>query len=165
MTPELQQRWQSGVRPFDGMVVATCDEPTLADVLEILLFVFERLRNQNHNISVIADWHEHDGFLTHPTRTTWDEIATRLSSTESFYQSRNIDDYVRIALFPDSLEWLLRYNIEDTEQDYSDAWCDLDFSCTPESPSHSLINELNSNWPGYTDVSPAKKFFDSSYGG
>jgi hypothetical protein len=165
VTPELQQRWQKGARPFDGMVVATCDEPELTAVLEMLLFAFERLRIESQDISVIADWHDHDGFLTQPTQTTWNEIATRLSHTESLYQSRNSDDYVRIALFPHSFEWLLRYHIQDSEQGYGEAWCDFDFSCTPESPSYNLIGQLHSKWSGYTDVSPAKQFFDNSYGG
>jgi hypothetical protein len=164
VSPELQRRWKSGEAPFDGMVVATCDEPGLAVFLEILSFAVERLRQESRDLSIIADWHEHDGFLTNPIRTTWSEFATRLSSPESLYQSRDSDDYVRIGLFPDSFEWLLRYNIEDAEQD-CDAWCDFDFSCTAKSPFSSLISELNANWPGYTDVSQARQFFDNSYGG
>lgn len=165
MTPELQQRWQTRAKPFDGTVVATCDEPTLDLVLDMLRFAAARLYTESEQIAVITDWHEHDGFLSQPTQTTWNEFAARLSNIESLYQSRSSDEYVRIALFPNSFEWLLRYSIQDSEQDHDDAWCDFDFSCTPGSPSFELVSQLHSKWVGYTDVLPAKEFFDNSYGG
>ncbi|MDZ4657660.1 MAG: hypothetical protein SH868_08780 [Bythopirellula sp.] len=166
MTPELQRRWQTGIAPFDGtVVVAICDEPILTIVLEMLYLAFERLRHERNNIWIFSDWHEHDGFVMKPKQISWNEFAARLSNPKSLYESRDSDEEVRIALFPDSFEWLLRYNIEDAEENYLNAWCELDYSCTPNSHDFGLVTELNSKWPGYTNLSNAKRYFDNSYGG
>ena len=165
MTPELQERLQAGAKPFNGTVVATYDEPELSLVLEMLRFAVTRLSGESEQVAIFADWHEHDGFLTSPTQITWSDFAARLSDTESLYQSRSADDYVRIAIFPMTFDWLLRYNIQDSEPGHDDAWCSFDFTCSPDSPSFDLIDQLRSKWGGYLDLSEGKDFFDGSYSG
>ncbi|WP_428303775.1 hypothetical protein [Lacipirellula sp.] len=165
MTPELQRRWQTATAPFDGMVVATCDEHELGILQEMLLLAGGRLQGAFPDVYVSDDWHEHGGFLTEPTLIAWEELLERFSSPLAVYDSRHRDVEVRVAIFPSSYEWLLRYCIEDSEPDYRDACGDFDFTCSPESPAHGLVSQIHAKWPGYTDVMPAKKFFDRSYGG
>jgi hypothetical protein len=165
LTPELLHRWQSAAAPFDGFVVATCDEPDLMTIWEMLSFVCVGLQQCYPEIWCFSDWHEHDGFVVEPSLTTWQSFLTRIATPEALYESRDADDYVRIALFPNSFDWLLRYNIESLKGDYHAAWCNLDFSSTPNAPSAGLVQKFHAQWPGYSDVSAAKPFFDNSYGG
>ncbi|MEX0716734.1 MAG: hypothetical protein WD066_09110 [Planctomycetaceae bacterium] len=165
MTPELERRWKAGRAPFDGSTVARCDEPDLGVVREALWFACEALREWYPIIHVFADWHEHDGFVTQPRAASWEEVFSWLASAESLYASRDDDDLVRVAIFPASFDWLLRYDIEGADDDWRAAWCDFDFTATPAASAFPLVAELHSRWPGYTDISPAKAFFDDSYGG
>lgn len=44
-------------------------------------------------------------------------------------ESGDKDFAVRIAVYPPSMEWLLRFNIDDEdESDWTTAWADMDFS-------------------------------------
>jgi hypothetical protein len=165
VTPELHQHWRTGTTPFDGTVVATYDDPTLTDVLDIMRIAVEGLRHDEGEIWIYSDWHEHDGFMTSPKQISWNEFATRLSNPKTLYDSRDSDEYVRIGLYPASFSWLLRYNIDDNDKEFINAWCSLDFACTPGAPAFKVINEINLRWPGFTDLLPAKEFFDNSYGG
>ena len=90
-----------------------------------------------------------------------DLISEFLSTTESLSSSRDDDAYVRIALYPETYEWLLRYNIDSMDGE----WCDFDFSADLDSPAAALIEKISANWPGHTDISESKFFFDNSYGG
>ncbi|BBO33551.1 hypothetical protein [Lacipirellula parvula] len=165
MTPELQRRWQAASAPFDGMVVTTCDEHGPSILQEMLLLAAGRLQGAFPDVYVSDDWHEHDGFLTEPSPIAWEELLERFASPRALYDSRHQDEHVRVAIFPSSHDWLLRYCIEDSEPDYRDACCDFDFTCSPESPAYGLASQINATWPGYTNVMPAKEFFDRSYGG
>jgi hypothetical protein len=112
------------------------------------------------------DWHEHDGIVTPSATTTWQGLESDIEDSKSLYYSRDGDDYVRIAYFPPSLEWLLRYNIDDADSsEWSDAWCAFDFSCTPTVPAAGLIRAIKEAWPGNCDVLRACDYFDNAYGG
>jgi hypothetical protein len=166
VTPELERRWKIGAAPFDGSIVASCDEPDLNILHDALSFACAALRDSYPSISVFPDWHEHDGFEVTPKPGDWSAILASLSSARALYDSRDPDHAVRVAIVADSFDWLLRYNIDDEEEnDYLTAWCDFDFTCTPQASVAGLVHDLHSKWPGYTDVSAAKLFFDRSYGG
>ena len=165
MTPELQRRWQAATAPFDGVVVATCDDPELSILQEMLLLATGELKGAFPDVYVSDDWHEHDGFLTEPVRITWAELLERFASPLDLYDSRHRDEDVRVAIFPSSYEWLLRYCIADSEHDYRVSFWNLDFTCSPKSAADGLASQINATWPGYIDVMPAKEFFDRSYGG
>lgn len=165
MTPELQRRWQTATAPFDGVVVATCDDSKLTVLQEMLLLAAGQLQGAFPDVYVSDDWHEHDGFLTEPSPIGWEELLERFSSPLALYDSRHRDEEVRVAIFPGSCEWLLRYSIQDAESDYRDAFCDFDFTCSPASPACGLASEINATWPGCTSVTPAKEFFDAACAG
>lgn len=165
MTPELQRRWQAAAAPFDGVVVATCDELQLSILQEMLLLAAGELQGAFPDVYVSDDWHEHDGFLTEPSPIDWEELLERFSSPFALYDSRHRDEEVRVAIFPSSCDWLLRYCIQDSEPDYRDSLCDFDFTCSPESPACGLASQINATWPTRTNVTPAKEFFDAAYGG
>lgn len=166
MTPELQDRWKSERAPFDGMTVVGRDEPDLNVLLAVLSFACSVLQSDYPTISVFPDWHEHDGFVLKPKRGDWATVLASLANTRALYESRDSDDSVRVAIFPESFEWLLRYNIDDDEtNDHLSAWCDFDFTCTPGASVADLVHELHAKWPEHTNVSYAKSFFNESYGG
>ncbi|MAG94452.1 MAG: hypothetical protein CMJ48_11980 [Planctomycetaceae bacterium] len=165
MTPELNRRWMSGRAPFDGSIVVSCDDPELSLVRDALSFACEHLRSNDPNIFVFRDWHEHDGYVVEPQIGNWDDFASQLSTTISLYESRDFDVSVRVAVAPESFDWLLRYNIEDADRDYRDAVCDVDFCCSPRTSVSGLVEKLHSKWPEHMAVSAAKACFDHSYGG
>ena len=166
MTPELQERFLVGRSPFNGETLVTCDDPCSTDVLEMLQFSVEYLRDKGTDVFRFEDWHEHDGFVCPPAATTWNEIAEKFKSLESWQKAVSEDFHVRIAFFSRNLDWLLRCDIdsEDSES-ILDAWPYFDFTAVPSSNSYGLIEQIVERWPGYTCVCPARDHFEYSYAG
>lgn len=161
MTPELTERWKSAKAPFNGITVATCDEPGPDILQEMLHFCMEALSPKYQTILLNHDWHEHDGFVNDAELFDWKHFSQITESIESLIASRNNEPEVRIAIFPASFEWLLRYNLDDDDE----MWCDFDFSADPSSSAADLVGRISAKWPGYTDNSNSKEFFDHSFGG
>jgi hypothetical protein len=175
MTPELLERWQEVAAPFDGTAVTTCNEPDIGTLRAILMYLHRSLQNGSRGspgsagsrvVFTYSDWHEHDGFVVSPVASTWESVSAVTESPKTLYLSRDDDDSVRCGLYPESFEWLLRYNIDDEdESDFTTAWCDLYFSCTPACSHFGLVADLHARWPGYTRVVSAKEYFDLAHGG
>ena len=166
MTPELQGKWKLGLAPFDGTTVASCDDPTLQNLREVLICCVDFLLPSYPTIFLNHDWHEHDGFLTGAESYSWEAFLSVLSSERALFDSRDDDTYVRIAVFPESFEWLIRYNIEsDPSKDFSESWSDFDLSASPESAAFQLLDRIRTTWSGYMDSANSMEFFHNSYGG
>ena len=166
MTPELNIRWKKGDAPFDGWAAVTFDEPEIATVREMINFCADFLESKYPCINICHDWHEHDGFELSGKSISWQKFREMILDTKSLYNSRDEDDSVRIDIYPENYDWLLRFNIDDeNESDYLTAWCDFDISISENSSAKSLIEKLIIEWPVYIQKLRAKEYFDSSYGG
>lgn len=166
MTPELQDRWQRAAPPFDGRTFATCDEPTVSDVLDMLRFIVPSVAANSDRLFRFVDWHGHDGFITEPTLVDLATILLDLRSPETFIKSVSDDDYVLTAIYSDSYDWLLRYGIT-----YSDgvslenAWASVDLTIAAEHHPTQVIGLLRERWAGYLDEHTATAWFRNVYGG
>lgn len=166
MTPELQRRWQASHPPFDGSTVVTCDDPTTDDVLEMLQVIGAQLTNRYPTLLGFDDWHEHDGFLTEPTPATWETTIANWSDIQTLHKSCHDDDYVRIALFSPTFDWLLRFDLHSSDSSaIEDAWPYLDFTASRNTIAADVIASITQRWPGYTCISPAAAHFQSCYAG
>lgn len=166
MSPELCKRFKNGESPFNGKSVVTCDDPEIEMVRQMVEYCIDQLAENSNAVMVTHDWHEHDGFILPANRTTWDECRKWVKTAETFYESRDRDFGVRIAMYPPSLEWLLRFNIDDEDEpDWITAWADMDFSVGDNPTAIAIAASLNSSFPGYTEMVNTKEYFDNSYGG
>ena len=166
MTPELEARWRAGEAPFDDRALVTVDDLDLTELLEILRVAVETLQPGYPGLFTYRDWHEHDGYITIPERCQWSTLSSSLESAEALYAGRDQDEFVRIAFYPPTFEWLLRFNIDDADSAIpADAWCSFDFSCTRKSTSDALLASVHSQWHARTKLVSAREHFDKSYGG
>ena len=129
MTPDLQQRLDSTLHPFDGSCVHDVGDLTLPYLRELLSVTASLLSSSYPVIQSFHDWHEHDGYTIEPNPASWDAINLAITTDRTLFDSRDDDFGVRIAFYPPTFDWLLRYNIdEDDESDYNTAVCDYDLS-------------------------------------
>lgn len=160
MTPEHERRPRSKRAPFDGSTVAAFDDLDLATLRTFLILSADRLESSFQHIMVYPDWHEHDGYITDPGRTTWSEVRSLLRDDRSLFKGRDPDDLVKIAWFPDSYEWLLRFNIDaDDGNDITAANCAFDFSSPATSAAAPLLEGLTARWPGSLGAVSPDEFF------
>lgn len=166
MTPDLQLRWESRGAPFDGTSITICDDPTPEDALAVLRTMADWLRQRYPSILQFDDWHEHDGFLTQPAAIGWETIAAHWHDLPSWKAASPDDDYVRMAIYPQTFEWLLRCSLDSTDAaSLDDAWPYLDFTAAKDSDALELIDAVAERWPGYTSVCAAEIHFQSCYAG
>ena len=166
MTPDLQQRLERSMPPFDGMCVHNVDGLSLAELRVLLKVTVAWLEPYYPDIRSYRDWHEHDGFLVDSKPDRWSSLIAATASEQSLFDSRDEDYAVRIAFYPTNFAWLLRYNIDEEEEtDQTIAWCDYDLTVSSRIDASMLIAELLESRPGATMKSAAASWFRSSYGG
>jgi len=166
MAPELQKRLESSLPPFDGLCIHNIDELNLAQLREILAYAFASLEPRFPSVSLFHDWHEHDGFINTARDVSWISLTAALENERTLYESRDDDFAVRIAIYPPTFDWLLRYNIDsnDESDDYTAA-CDFDLSASPKLGSTNILNELLNRFPEILVGCVAHSWFTSHYGG
>ncbi|MCA9215384.1 MAG: hypothetical protein KDB27_20105 [Planctomycetales bacterium] len=165
MTPELQQRVDSKLPPFDGACVHSVVGLTLFQLRELLAVTAKLLVLSYPVIRSYHDWHEHDGYIVEPNPDSWDTITSAIASDRTLFESRDDDFEVRFAFFPPSFDWLLRYNIDqDDESDVSTATCDFDLSVAKNNQS-GIINHLLMRYPDALAQCESHLWFISNYGG
>lgn len=157
-------RWKHGQPPFDGRLVRSANDHDLAALRVILLHLHISLCRDGAPLHVFHDWHERDGLLVDPEPYSCDQLAAALLDESALYDSRDNERRVRIAIFNDRCDWLLRYNIDNEEDaDYESASSSFDFSCSPACDAAALITKTNELWPARTTVEPALLYFDRSH--
>jgi hypothetical protein len=165
MTPALHQRWIAGHPPFDGLTLSLGSDdlvplPALRRALQFVVGELEKMY-PHHALHTAADWHEHDGCLSEPRASSWEELHAWLASDESLRAAGQGDTYVRTAVMPESGEFYLRFYVPDEyDNDYPEPRGSFDLAC-PEEVARVLAAETAL---GLTNE-PAQEFFDRSYGG
>lgn len=166
MTPELSERLDKGESPFNGLSVVTCNDPGIEQVRQMVEYCFNLLSEDWGEILMTHDWHEHDGFIQNATKTTWEQCRHWVRTAKAFYESGDKDFAVRIAVYPPSMEWLLRFNIDDEdESDWTTAWADMDFSAGNNQRAIQIAKSLYHKFPGNSEIVSSKEHFDATYGG
>lgn len=166
MTPDLQNRLDSSMAPFDGSCVHNDDELTLAQLREILTSAIIELSSKYPAIELFHDWHEHDGFIVDSKPTSWDVLRSAIQTDRTLFDSRDDEFDVRIAVFPTSYDWLLRYNVDqDDESDYNTATCDFDLSVAKHTEISNVVDFSRSKFSGLLVQQESGSWFKSNYGG
>lgn len=166
MTPELNLRLESSLPPFNGSCVYNARKIDLSHLRELLRVSFSQLSIYYFDIEMFHDWHEHDGYLADPQSIPWDTIHAANATNRTLFDSRDDDHAVRIAIYPRSFDWLLRYNIDYcNESDWESADCDFDFTAASDTKSSEFVHLLLSRFPGVLAECRSRDWFLSRYGG
>jgi len=111
------------------------------------------------------DWHQHDGYVTKAIPIGWAALESVLLSDEKLWDSRQRDEFVRWAYYPDDVTFLLRYDIcdSDEEPEVSEPLGDCDLCAGTDT-----IEEILASVGGLVsclEVVSAKDYFDEIYAG
>jgi hypothetical protein len=169
MTPDLNERWLHGLSPFDGLTVSPLQEDlVLLPILrKALRGILDRLCEEYSGRSVYRaeDWHEHDGHLSAARPLSWSELESWLASDGTLYAAGHEDTDVRTAVFPDGQQCYLRLCIpRDHDNPYPERRGSFDVTCGPEL-ARDLAGIARESGGFVVTVTPAKEYFDRSYGG
>jgi hypothetical protein len=160
---ELEERWRSGRSPFDGKTLHCIDPIRLPELRSSLETVVRCLAIPGGKLHALEDWHEHDGYVTSPAIVSWQELLATLATDDSLFDARQGDAYVRRAFYPEGAVWLLRFSVEEPDEDkqFPGIWGDFDLT----GPSDLCERALRALVQGPFAVEDAKLYFDSAYGG
>ena len=164
----LELTWRSGTPPLDGYTLAPDDllpidqlSVALDEVLKCLIAV---PRVARADVNELADWHEHDGYITSSRPTTWEKMEAFASSPSALYAGREPDEYVRRAYYDKAGSFLLRVWTPDEDDDpdmYPGRWGHFDISAPMPCPS--IVKE---KLVGLSlSISLARGYFDKCYAG
>ncbi len=166
MTPELERRLDSTLPPFDGLCVHSVDDLTLSQLRELLADTASLLSPSYPAIQSFHDWHEHDGYIVEPKPDSWNVINSAIANDRALFDSREDDVGVRVAFFPATFDWLLRYNIDqDDESDYPTGTCDFDLTVAKNSNESRMIDDLRARYSNVLAQCLSRPWFKSNYGG
>jgi hypothetical protein len=164
MDKTLQDRWQTNRTPFDGKTVHPPDLLRVEELREHLIPIVSALKviSGDTKLLKLADWHEHDGYVTSPKATAWSEVETWFASNDSLYEARSGDTFVRVGIYPESVDWYFRFYVMDKDEDelYPGIWGDFDLSVREQ-----LFDKIK--WPITTKLkrSNSVEFFKQNYAG
>jgi hypothetical protein len=155
MNSELTKRWQSGLLPFDGGVLALADEQTTDHLLTALRIAFALLfqAHGTRDLYVIEDWHDHDGFITPARRVSWAQAQSWIETPTKLLASCSDDWAVYTLLFPDDYSFCLRYWLDEDDE------CRFDL-CAARGDLEPLANSLREAAVAAHFEPSAKAYFD-----
>ncbi len=166
MDEKLQHAWHTADQPFAGNTLHLADLVPLDRLSLLLSAVVSALRRTHETASLLrlADWHEHDGYVTSAHSITWQELEVIASSAAALYEQRPGDDFVRLGFYETTGAFFLRVWVLDEDDDrdsYPGKWGNLDLSA-----SEALLQIVAASVPSEKLLlSPAKKYFDERFSG
>lgn len=163
----MNQRWQSGLSPFDGDCLITDDLLLVEDLRSLLALVVAELESQYAAQTLYAfdDWHQHDGYVTERRVTDWGTLAAVTRSADALIASRQGDTYVHRSFYPEDFAFLLRYDVLDEDSGDGTGFAGtFDLSAVPP-----MIARLAALVPlglrPQVKIEPSKVYFDRTYFG
>src|SRR5262249_13797481 len=113
----MNQRWQSGLSPFNGDILFADDPISVHDLRAILAVIVPELEVSYaaQSLCTFDDWHQHDGYVTQRYPTKWSSLAAVAQSADALIASRQGDTYVHRSYYPEDLSFLLRYDVSNEE--------------------------------------------------
>ena len=135
MDEKLYKALDNQSKPFMKDVLV-CDD--LVICINVILRILEP-KFGNQNLFILDDWHNHDGFVNNSKTIQWTKFDTITNSASSLYNNRFTDDYVFSSFYPESLEFLLRIDVLDEDDDelYPGIWGEFNLFANDE-----VINEI-----------------------
>jgi hypothetical protein len=163
----MNQRWQSGLSPFDGDCLVTDDVVTVEELRELLAAIVPELERGCAGQALYAfdDWHQHDGYVTERRVINWGELAAVARSPDVLIASRQGDTYVHRSFYPEDFSFLLRYDVPDEDcgdgSGFSGAF-DLSAKAQKIARTKPFVPAVLRS---RLRVEPSKAYFDRTYAG
>lgn len=167
----LEIAWKQQEKPFHAETIVPDDSIPISTLRQILLSIVGHCElyypSDYCTLYKFDDWHEHDGYVTDRHLTTFQDLRSGLESDELLYQLRHQDCNVYSAFYPDSLDFLCRYDISDENEEaeqYPGFWGDFSFT------GYGFdLREIAKRLNDYNNVTfskqNSKEYFDKIYGG
>ena len=175
MDAEFERRWRSRLPPFDGVTLTLPDYVALPLLQQILHIVVECLFAYRPDAFLyrLLDWHEHDGYVTEASPSSWQELRLLASSSKRLEaQFRRGDTYVREGFFPVERDYYLRFYVPDADDNplfHEDEANHLEYGTLDVSGPQSLVTAIASAIQVVEDIPievvSSEGFFAQRYGG
>jgi hypothetical protein len=113
----MNQRWQSGLSPFDGDCLVTDDLISVEELRQLLGVILPELERcfAAQTLYTFDDWHQHDGYVTERRVIEWGALAAVARNADALIASRRGDTYVHRSFYTEDYAFLLRYDVSDEE--------------------------------------------------
>ncbi|MBB5351826.1 hypothetical protein HNR46_002065 [Haloferula luteola] len=166
MDPALESLWRVGQKPFHDKTIFSGDGHTVADALISIESAIRHIElyYPSAELRQFDDWHEHDGMVFDSSPVSLEDLREQTSSAEAFIKNHSDDYAVYRAVYPASLDFLLRYCLWDAD--------------VPNQPEHARsadwsftgygfdLMEIKKRWGRAQLIEePSKSYFTQRYGG
>jgi hypothetical protein len=175
MDAEFERRRHKCLPPFDGVTLTLPDYVSLPLLQPILSIVVEWLFAYRPDAPLyrLLDWHEHDGYITEASPSSWQELRLLAASSERLEARFHLGDtYVREGFFPAERDYYLRVYVPDPDDNplyHPDAANLIKYGTLDVSGPESLMSAIASAIEAVDDITievvPSETFFARSYGG
>ncbi|WP_367872543.1 hypothetical protein [Luteolibacter sp. Populi] len=160
----LESLWRTGEKPFHAETVYPLDDVFVRDAIVAIRSALGHIACYYPSARLFAldDWHEHDGIITAPKATRIEELREQVGSAEAYVKNHSDDTFVYRAIYPDSMDFVLRYCLGD---DAAAAPSSRTVHWTFTGYGHDIA-EIHKRWHPYRLASePSVAFFQERYAG
>jgi hypothetical protein len=160
----LEPLWRAGEKPFHGTTIFPTENVYVRDAVVAMSSAYDHiaLYYPSARLFALEDWHEHDGYISPSKPTSLAELREQVGSPESYVRSHSDDSAVYRAIYPESLDFVLRYCLWD---DDSAGSADREVQWSFTGYGHA-IPELRKRWQQFSlSEEPSAEYFQSRYAG
>jgi hypothetical protein len=164
MDATLEPLWRNGEKPFQGETIYPVADVFVRDAIAAIRSALDHIEQYypTNTLFVLEDWHEHDGFIVTAKTATLDALREQIATPEIFISSHSDDTAVYLSIYPDSLDFLLRYSLFEAV-DQSQGGREARWTFTGY--GHDVA-EMKKRWSPYSLVSETSaKYFREHYAG
>ena len=164
MDATLEPLWKTGEKPFDGETVYPLDDVFVRDAVVAIPSALDHIAQcyPTNQLFSLDDWHEHDGFVVSAKPTNIEALRAQVATLDSYVANHSDDFAVYRAIYPESLEFLLRYCLYDAHDRDQDA-SDREVHWTFTGGGHDVA-ELAKRWASYNlEVTSSAKYYRERY--
>jgi hypothetical protein len=154
------------MQPFNGTCIYNPESLNLSQLRDVLAAASLLLSAKYKDIHSFYDWHEHDGYIVDSKTDSWATINAAIENELALFGSRDEGYGVRIAFYPATFDWLLRYNVDQVdESDYRSATCDFDLSIAGGTDWSCVADSLFDRFADLLATTESLVWFTRNYGG
>jgi|GEM_PF-2836816 len=168
MNEILNRQWLNGNFPFNQDILYFPEAIPFRDFKPLLEVAVNSLFEvfSHKKLLHLEDWHNQDGYITHPSPSEWGELKHTVSSDGALYNLRGKDFDVYLAYFSESFDFILRFRINDVFDDprLSGISGIMDITSSDE-VLKQIEKSLPENFKDKCKKEESKKYFDRNYGG
>jgi|GEM_PF-2151743 len=160
----LESLWRTGQKPFHSETIFPSKDVFVRDAIVAISSALNHIESYypSNRLFAFDDWHEHDGFVTPAKPTCLKELREQIMTPDSYVRSLSDDTSVYRAIYPVSLDFVLRYGVGDDDSlEVADR--DVQWSFTGYGNG---IAELQKRWQCFgLTAEVSSEFFDKRYAG